>query len=244
MTDSRQEALIKDFGLFSDWAEKYEYIIDTGKELDLYPSKYKTDEYLIKECQSQLWLYPSIKDNKLYFYADSDALISKGLAALMLKVVNNRHYSEIQNIDLYFLDKTNLHEYITMQRSNGLVSLINKIKNYASMYDMTKINNLEAGSKEEQIIQELKTVFDPEIPVNIYDLGLIYKILIDDQDNVKVIMTLTAPGCPAVDYILQQIEEKAGAVAWVKEVEIEITFDPPWDKDMMSDEAKLELGFM
>ncbi|MGE9616030.1 MAG: SufE family protein [Solitalea-like symbiont of Acarus siro] len=245
MIDSRQETLIQEFSLFNDWADKYEYIIDQGKELELYPQEHKNDHYLIKECQSQLWLYVDSRkaDNIIHFYADSDALISKGLAALILKIVNDRPCHEIKDMDFYFLKSTNLDEYITMQRSNGLQSLINKIKNYAAMCD-TKLDTQENSNKQEQVIQELKTVFDPEIPVNIYDLGLIYKTLIDDQNNVKIIMTLTATGCPAVDYILQQIEEKVGAISWVKEVDIEITFDPPWDKDMMSEEAKLELAFM
>lgn len=246
MTDSRQETLIQEFSLFNDWADKYEYIIDQGKELEPYPQEHKNDNYLIKECQSQLWLYTDGQkpDGTIHFYADSDALISKGLAALILKIVNGRPCSEIKDMDFYFLKSTNLSEYITMQRSNGLQSLINKIKNYTNMCEAKKTDTAETSDKQEQVIQELKTVFDPEIPVNIYDLGLIYNTLIDDENNVKVIMTLTAPGCPAVDYILQQVEEKVGALPWVKEVDIEITFDPPWDKDMMSEEAKLELGFM
>lgn len=98
--------------------------------------------------------------------------------------------------------------------------------------------------KEEQIVKMLRTVFDPEIPVNIYDLGLIYKIDLDDSGKLTIDMTLTAPNCPAVDFIVEDVRMKMEAIEGVKEVDINIVFDPPWDKDMMSEEAKLELGFL
>ena len=98
--------------------------------------------------------------------------------------------------------------------------------------------------KEEQIVRMLKTVFDPEIPVNIYDLGLIYGIDLAEDGHLNIIMTLTAPGCPAVDFIMEDVKMKVGSVEGVKEVDIEIVFDPPWDKSMMSEEAQLELGFL
>ncbi|NDV46541.1 DUF59 domain-containing protein [Paludibacter sp. 221] len=98
--------------------------------------------------------------------------------------------------------------------------------------------------KEEQIVRMLKTVFDPEIPVNIYDLGLIYKIDLADEGNLTIDMTLTAPNCPAVDFIVEDVRMKMEAIEGIKKVDINIVFDPPWDKDMMSEEAKLELGFL
>lgn len=98
--------------------------------------------------------------------------------------------------------------------------------------------------KEEQIVRMLKTVFDPEIPVNIYDLGLIYKIDLSDDGALVIDMTLTAPNCPAVDFIIEDVRMKMEAIEGVKSVDINIVFDPPWDKDMMSEEAKLELGFL
>lgn len=97
---------------------------------------------------------------------------------------------------------------------------------------------------EEEIVKNLRTVFDPEIPVNIYDLGLIYSIDVNDDNTVDVEMTLTAPACPAADYIMDEVNEKVKAVDGVKGVNVNLVFDPPWDKDMMSDEARLELGFM
>jgi len=95
-----------------------------------------------------------------------------------------------------------------------------------------------------QIVETLKTVFDPEIPVNIYELGLIYDILIDDEAKVEIKMTLTSPNCPMVDGMLQEIYDKTKAIEGVSSVMLNIVFDPPWDKSMMSDEAKLDLGLI
>lgn len=97
---------------------------------------------------------------------------------------------------------------------------------------------------EEKIIKMLKMVFDPEIPVNVYDLGLIYKVDIDDDKNVNIEMTLTAPNCPAADFIVEDVRMKVESVEGVKSVMVEIVFEPEWSKDMMSDEAKLDLGFL
>jgi FeS assembly SUF system protein len=95
----------------------------------------------------------------------------------------------------------------------------------------------------DQIIENLKQVFDPEIPVNIYDLGMIYSVDIEN-DEAKIVMTLTAPNCPAADMILSDVEYMTKKVEGIESCKVEITFDPPWDKSMMSEEARLELGFM
>ncbi|MEA4974708.1 MAG: iron-sulfur cluster assembly protein [Paludibacter sp.] len=97
---------------------------------------------------------------------------------------------------------------------------------------------------EENIVRMLKTVYDPEIPVNIYDLGLIYKIDLNEDGHLTIDMTLTAPNCPAVDFIVEDVRMKTASVEGVNSVDVEIVFDPPWDKDMMSEEAQLELGFL
>ena len=102
----------------------------------------------------------------------------------------------------------------------------------------------ELLSIEEKIVQMLKTVYDPEIPVNVYDLGLIYKVEVDDDKNVKIDMTLTAPNCPAADFILEDVRMKVESIDEIKSVDIQLVFEPEWDKDMMSEEAKLELGFL
>lgn len=97
---------------------------------------------------------------------------------------------------------------------------------------------------EEQILRMLKTVFDPEIPVNIYDLGLIYKIDVQDDGACVIDMTLTAPSCPASDFLMEDIRQKVGSVEGVTSVQVNLVFEPEWTKDMMSEEAKLELGFL
>ena len=97
---------------------------------------------------------------------------------------------------------------------------------------------------EEKIVAMLKTVFDPEIPVNVYDLGLIYKIDVSDSEEVNIDMTLTAPNCPAADFIMEDVRQKVESVDGVSAATINLVFEPEWDKDMMSEEAKLELGFL
>ncbi|MCL1938817.1 MAG: iron-sulfur cluster assembly protein [Candidatus Azobacteroides sp.] len=97
---------------------------------------------------------------------------------------------------------------------------------------------------EEQIVRMLKTVYDPELPVNVYDLGLIYGIEVDDDKNVDITMTLTAPACPVSDFIMEDIKMKVESIPTVKNVRIQIVFEPEWHRDMMSEEAKLELGFL
>ena len=104
-----------------------------------------------------------------------------------------------------------------------------------------KINPQDLGEK---IVKELKSIFDPEIPVDIYELGLIYDVFVNEDYEVKILMTLTSPNCPVAESLPQEVEEKIRSIDEVKTAEVEITFDPPWTKDMMSEEAKLELGFL
>ncbi|MBI9057689.1 MAG: DUF59 domain-containing protein [Labilibaculum sp.] len=102
------------------------------------------------------------------------------------------------------------------------------------------------GKKETEaiIVEVLKTIYDPEIPVNIYDLGLIYEVDMYEEDEVKILMTLTAPNCPMADQILEEVNERTKALPQIEDVTVVLTFDPPWDKEMMTEEAKLELGFL
>ena len=104
--------------------------------------------------------------------------------------------------------------------------------------------NNEFLQTEEKIVTMLKTVYDPEIPVNIYDLGLIYKVDIDEERNVRIDMTLTAPNCPAADFILEDVRQKIESIDGVKSVEVNLVFEPEWDRDKMTEEAKLELGML
>ncbi len=106
---------------------------------------------------------------------------------------------------------------------------------------MTKINTKDLGEK---IVKELKSIFDPEIPVDIYELGLIYDVFVNEDNEVKILMTLTSPNCPVAESLPKEVEEKIRSIDEVKTAEVEITFDPPWTKDLMSEEAKLELGFL
>ena len=96
----------------------------------------------------------------------------------------------------------------------------------------------------EKIVKELKSIFDPEIPVDIYELGLIYDVFVNEDNEVKILMTLTSPNCPVAESLPHEVEEKIRSIDEVKTAEVEITFDPPWTKDLMSEEAKLELGFL
>jgi FeS assembly SUF system protein len=104
--------------------------------------------------------------------------------------------------------------------------------------------NEELQALQDKIVTMLRTVYDPEIPVNIYDLGMIYDIDIDDNNNVYIEMTFTAPACPAADFILMDVQLKLESIPEVNSVDINLTFDPPWDRSMMSEEALLELGMM
>lgn len=97
---------------------------------------------------------------------------------------------------------------------------------------------------ETEIFRVLKNIYDPEIPVSIYDLGLIYEVDVDEKQKVKIVMTLTAPNCPMADDLITEVRGKVEKIKGVKEVKLNLVFDPPWDKSMMSDEARLELGFM
>lgn len=110
------------------------------------------------------------------------------------------------------------------------------------MNDDSKVN--EKLNIEAQIVNVLKTVFDPEIPVNIYDLGLIYKLEVDDEGTAHIDMTLTAPNCPAADFIAEDVRQKVEGVEGIKKAEINLVFEPEWDREMMTEEAKLELGFL
>lgn len=126
-----QDELIEDFSFFEDWMAKYEYIIQLGKELPLIDDAYKKPEYLIKGCQSQVWLQADLADGKVIFTADSDAVITKGLVSLMVKVLSNHSPDEIVEADLYFIDQIGLKEHLSPTRANGLVSMVKQMKIYA-----------------------------------------------------------------------------------------------------------------
>ncbi|MCT1532041.1 SufE family protein [Sphingobacterium daejeonense] len=126
-----QDELIEDFSFYQDWMEKYEFIIQLGKELPLIDEANRQDQYIIKGCQSKVWLVPEMKDDKLTFTADSDAVITKGLVSLMVKVLSGHTPKEIANADLYFIDQIGLKEHLSPTRANGLLSMVKQMKLYA-----------------------------------------------------------------------------------------------------------------
>lgn len=127
-----QNELIEDFSFFEDWMAKYEYIIQLGKELPLIDDRFKKDEYLIKGCQSKVWLHAGHQGGKVIFTADSDAIITKGLVALMVHVLSNHTADEIVESDLYFIDQIGLQEHLSPTRANGLLSMVKQMKLYAA----------------------------------------------------------------------------------------------------------------
>lgn len=129
-----QEEIIEEFEVFEEWMDKYEFIIDLGKELTPFDESFKTSEYLIKGCQSQVWLNAELVDGKIKFSADSDAIITKGLVALLVKVMTGRTPIEVTNADLYFIDKVGLQQHLSPTRANGLVSMVKQMKLYGTAY--------------------------------------------------------------------------------------------------------------
>lgn len=127
-----QGELIEDFSFFDDWMAKYEYIIQLGKELPLIDEQFKKDDYLIKGCQSKVWLHAGYLDGKVVFTADSDAIITKGLVALMVKVLSGHSPRAIVESDLHFIDEIGLQEHLSPTRANGLLSMVKQMKLYAA----------------------------------------------------------------------------------------------------------------
>ena len=136
-----QDELIEEFSYLGDWMDKYENIIQLGKELPLIDEEYKTDENLIKGCQAKVWLHADYKDGKIFFTADSDAIITKGLVSMVIRVLSDHTPDEIVHANLYFVDKIGLKEHLSVTRSNGLVSMIKQMKMYALALQSKVYNN-------------------------------------------------------------------------------------------------------
>ena len=264
--EEKKQAVIEEFSMYDEWLDKYEYLIELGKALEAYPEEEKTEEKLIKGCQSRVWLDYELKDGKLYFRADSDAIITKGIISLLISVYSGRTPAEIAADDFGFVDRIGLKENLSPTRANGLVSMIDTIKWVANeMAEKEKMagqaghdENTQAGHDEKSVltaedvaalqplyadvILALKQVYDPEIPVNIYDLGLIYELNIDKDRKVSIVMTFTAPNCPMADEVMHEVEESVKRVPGVTGCSIELTFEPVWDRSMLSEEARVDLG--
>ena len=130
-----QDEIIEEFATFDEWMDKYEYLIEIGNSVPEIDEKLKNLDNLISGCQSKVWLSAELKDNKIQFAADSDAIITKGVVALLIRVMNGRDPKEIMNADLYFIDKIGLAENLSPTRSNGLVSMIKQMKMYGMAYN-------------------------------------------------------------------------------------------------------------
>lgn len=126
-----QEEIVDEFAMFDDWMQRYEYIIDLGKNLPLIDETYKTEDNIIKGCQSKVWVHADKLDDKIVFTADSDAILTKGIIAILIRVFSNQKAEDILNADMSFIDEIGLKEHLSPTRANGLVSMIKKIKMYA-----------------------------------------------------------------------------------------------------------------
>lgn len=134
--ESIQEELIDEFSMFDDWMQRYEYMIDLGKSLPLIEEQYKTDDKLIKGCQSRVWLHSELKDGKIIFTADSDAIITKGIVAILVRVFSNQSPKAILEANTDFIDEIGLKEHLSPTRANGLVSMLKQMKLDAMAYQV------------------------------------------------------------------------------------------------------------
>lgn len=135
----KQNEVIDEFAMFDDWMQRYEYMIELGKSLPLIDENYKIDENLIKGCQSKVWVHAELQGDKLLFTADSDAIITKGIVAILIRVFSDQHPSQIIEADTQFIDEIGLKEHLSPTRANGLVSMIKQLKMYAIAYQ-TQLN--------------------------------------------------------------------------------------------------------
>jgi cysteine desulfuration protein SufE len=136
-----QEEIIADFEIFGDWMDKYEHIIQMGKDLPLIEDRYKVDDNLIKGCQSRVWLHADYRDGLLFFTADSDAVITKGLVSLVIRVLSGHTPKEIADADITFIDAIGLRSHLSPTRSNGLLSMLKQIKMYALAFQAKSLQS-------------------------------------------------------------------------------------------------------
>jgi FeS assembly SUF system protein len=180
------------------------------------------------------------------------------LVALLIRVLDGETPDVVATADLSFLDQIGMNEHLSPTRKNGLNAMVERIRAYARAVSESgqlpdpedpesksgTTAEFDEGVLRENVIDAMKLVYDPEIPVNVFDLGLIYDVLIYPDRSVKIIMTLTTPNCPAAGILPNQVETRVANVDGVSEARVELTFDPPYTPDRMSEAAKLELGFL
>ena len=133
-----ENQIINEFSMFEDWMDKYNYLIELGKSLPLIDEKYKTDQYIISGCQSKVWLHAAFTDELVIFTADSDAIITKGIISILIRVLSHHTPDEIISSDMDFVDQIGLKEHLSPTRSNGLTSMIKQMKLYAIAFKMKK----------------------------------------------------------------------------------------------------------
>ncbi|MDY3782685.1 MAG: SufE family protein [Candidatus Cryptobacteroides sp.] len=239
-----KQSVIDEFSMFDEWLDKYEYLIELGKGLAPFPEEKKTEDRLIKGCQSRVWLDYSLQDGQLFFTADSDAIITKGIISLLINVYSGRTPQEIVSDDFSFVEQIGLRQNLSPTRAGGLASMIETIRKIAQDNDkvLTPEDVKELAPLYDSVILALKQVYDPEIPVNIYDLGLIYELNIDKSRHVFIKMTFTAPNCPMADEVLEDVKHNVELTPGISGCSIELTFEPVWDQSMLSDEARIALG--
>lgn len=138
MKDIIQEQIIEEFSIFDDWLDKYDYLIELSDTLPAIAAEHRTDDYIIKGCQSRVWVDARMEDGKVYFSADSDAIITKGIIALLIRVMSGRTPQELLDMELYFIDAIGLSENLSPTRSNGLVAMIKQMKMYALAFNTPK----------------------------------------------------------------------------------------------------------
>jgi cysteine desulfuration protein SufE len=246
--EEAKKAIVEEFSMYDEWLDKYEYLIELGKNLEPYPEENKTEDKLIKGCQSRVWLDSRFENGKIWFKADSDAIITKGIISLLISVYSGRTPEEIAGDDFGFINEIGLKENLSPTRANGLVSMIERIKELAKEKAAADDNVLTAEDAKalaplyDNVVLALKQVYDPEIPVNVYDLGLIYELVINKKREAFIKMTFTAPTCPMADEVLAEVKRSVADVPGITACEVELTFDPPWDQSMLSDEARVDLG--
>jgi cysteine desulfurase / selenocysteine lyase len=262
------DALAADFEVLGERDARNEYVLELGAKLPPMPEVLKTPATRVHGCMSVVHLYGRARpggEDRLDFLADSDAHIVRGLIAILQKLFAGQRASDILAFDIEgFFSRIGLDQFISSQRRNGLAAMVKAIRTLAEKIaenqpQKVSLSVLPKGNVEEpappppldlplkklvegKVIAALQTVYDPEIPVNIYELGLIYGIDVDDSNYVKVKMTLTSPACPVAGSLPGEVERKIEAIPEVRGAEVELTWEPPWSKDRMSEAAMLQLG--
>jgi len=137
-----QDAIIKEFEIFDDWLDRYEYLIELSKDLEPLDPKYKTSEYLINGCQSRVWLMAEMQDGRVVYTAETDAIITKGIISLLIRVISGQKPGDIVNADLFFIDRIGLRQNLSPTRSNGLLSMVKQMKLYALAFQELENRNM------------------------------------------------------------------------------------------------------